>query len=716
MPTAPPIGTNDQIAQQLTSGYWGGQVHNWAVAQGGTITVDLHTLTAAEQDYALTALSEWGDVIGVHFQQVTSGAQIVFSDADLSTGEPVAETYVSYASGIITSATVQISSNWTGPLPADLDNYGFQTYLHEIGHALGLGHPGNYGYLADGPSVTYANDAMFANDAYSTSVMSYFGQRDNTYFANQGFSGLWVLTPMVADIVAMQSLYGLSTTTRAGDTVYGDHSNAGGVYDASLYPNAAFTIFDSGGNDTIDYSLSSANQLINLNPETFSNVNGWTGNLEIARGTVIEDAVGGTGNDIIIGSSMNNVLTGNGGADKLTGGGGKDTFSDTEAGHNGDTITDFRPGDAIVFTDATAAAFSFTLSGNSLTYTGGAMTLNGAVHAHLAETTTASGSVQLSESHSVANDFNGDGRSDILWRNDSGYLTDWLSASSGAFVSNSGNGSTSGPDSSWQIVGTGDFNGDGISDILWRNSSGYVSDWLGNPNGSFTPNGDNAGSAAANTSWQVAGTGDFNGDGLSDILWRNSSGYLTEWLGTSTGGFTDNGSAAANGAADNSWQIVGTGDFNGDGMTDILWRNASGYLTEWLGTSTGAFVSNQANAGNGSADTSWQVVGTGDFNADGMTDILWRNASGYLTEWLGTPNGGFTDNAANAATGAADNSWQIAQIGDFNGDGRSDILWRNSSGYTTEWLGTSTGAFTDNAAIAATGAADNSWHVQEPFI
>ena len=77
---------------------------------------------------------------------------------------------------------------------------------------------------------------------------------------------------MVDDIIAMQTLYGLSTTTRTGDTVYGDHSTAGGVYNAVSYPNVAFTIFDSGGNDTIDYSLSSFSQLINLNPETFSNV------------------------------------------------------------------------------------------------------------------------------------------------------------------------------------------------------------------------------------------------------------------------------------------------------------------------------------------------------------------------------------------------------------------------------------------------------------
>src|SRR5206468_4550182 len=155
---------------------------------------------------------------------------------------------------------------------------------------------------------------------------------------------------------------------------------------------------------------------------------GYTGNLEIARGVVIENAIGGNGADTIIGNSANNVLTGNGGADTLTGGSGNDTFSDTKFGHNGDIITDFHAGDAIVFSDATLGAFSFNLSGNTLTYSGGSMTLDGTVNGKFTATAAASGGVQLSEipSHAVANDFNADGKSDILWRNTStGAMTDW---------------------------------------------------------------------------------------------------------------------------------------------------------------------------------------------------------------------------------------------------------------------------------------------------
>jgi len=103
----------DQIATQLTTYYWGGDVHHFNVAQGGTLTVNISTLTAAEQTLARAALADWTDIIGVHFQEVATGGQIVFSDAeDPSANGPVAETDAQWANGIISSAHVQISSSW----------------------------------------------------------------------------------------------------------------------------------------------------------------------------------------------------------------------------------------------------------------------------------------------------------------------------------------------------------------------------------------------------------------------------------------------------------------------------------------------------------------------------------------------------------------------------------------------------------------------------
>jgi hypothetical protein len=204
------------------------------------------------------------------------------------------------------------------------------------------------------------------------------------------------------------------------------------------------------------------------------------------------------------------------------------------------------------------------------------------------------------------------------------------------------------------------------------------------------------------------GTGDFNGDGRDDMLLRHTSGTLTNWLGTATGGFVDNWGTFSQ-VLSTSWQVAGTGDFNGDGRADVLLRHTSGTLTNWLGTANGSFVDNWGVVAQ-ALSTSWQVVGTGDFNGDGRDDMLLRHTSGTLTNWLGNSNGSFTDNwgVFNVPLPTA---WQVEGIGDFNGDGRDDILWRNgSTGQITDWLGQSNGSFVANDANALATIA-TSWQV-----
>ena len=404
---------------------------------------------------------------------------------------------------------------------------------------------------------------------------------------------------------------------------------------------------------------------------------------------------GGGGNDVLDGGDGNDTLIGGDGFDRMTGGAGLDLFVGTRTNLAGDTITDFGLGDRITFTDAAAAGFAYALNGTTLSFDGGTLTLANAPAGRLAASANAAGGVDLTLLRATVADANGDGRSDIVWRNSNGALTDWLSTGNG-LAGNAAANATVGTD--WKVAGKGDFNGDGRADILWRNDSGALTDWLGNASGGFAGNA--AANGAVGTDWKISGTGDFNGDGRSDILWRNDSGALTDWLGNAAGGFA--GNVFANATVGTDWKIAGTGDFNGDGRADILWRNDNGAVTSWLANANGGFAGNAA--ANAVVGTDWKIVGTGDFNGDGRADILWRNDNGALTDWLSNDSGGFFGNAA--ANNSVGVDWRIVGVGDYNGDGLDDILWRNDNGAVTNWLSNGSGGFAGNASANATVSLD----------
>jgi hypothetical protein len=182
--------------------------------------------------------------------------------------------------------------------------------------------------------------------------------------------------------------------------------------------------------------------------------------------------------------------------------------------------------------------------------------------------------------------------------------------------------------------------------------------------------------------WQIVGTGDFDGDNHVDILWRNSSsGSNVVWF---MNGTEWTASAELLPVGDLNWKIVGTGDFNKDSKVDILWRNNSSgsnvvwYMngTNWIGSAGLISV----------GDTNWRIVGTGDFNKDGNVDILWRynGAGGYDVVWY-MENATWIGSAELIPVG--DSTWQIAGTGDYNNDGNIDILWRYNGpgGYNYIW-------------------------------
>lgn len=283
-------------------------------------------------------------------------------------------------------------------------------------------------------------------------------------------------------------------------------------------------------------------------------------------------------------------------------------------------------------------------------------------------------------------DYNGDGLSDTVWRNStSGENIVWWSANADTRAQI---GFVPGP--AWQIVAAGDFGGDGLSDLFWRNSTtGENIIWR-----SANPANIQQGQTVADANWRIVGSGDFNGDGKYDIFWRNSStgANIIWWSGVVAGNTTVQTVPVA-------WIIVGIGDFNSDGQSDVFWRNpANGENIIWFSANPASILYAQAVVG-----AAWQVVGTGDFNGDGKSDLFWRNSTSgvNIIWWSGSFN-----NASSVATVAS--SWKVVATGDYNGDGLYDLLWRNSvSGENSIWFSATPANFRLLPLIA-----DQTWQVK----
>lgn len=322
-----------QIANYLVNeGSSGGR--RW---QSTSLTYDIEGLSAPQQLLAERALAAWSAVTPLTFTRVASGANITFTSP--STGS---EAYAqnTFQGGFITASTIVITDDWQSG-DTSFDSYTYQTYIHEVGHALGLGHAGPYNGTAN-----YGTDNIYTNDNWAYTVMSYFDQAE----AGHG-SYRFVLGLQQADIAAIQQLYGArSGGTFAGNTTFGFNSSASGTNidwsqfvlvqaEGTYRRPPSMTIYDTSGVDTINLSGFSQPQILDLRPGTFSSLGdrpstsqpNYSNVIAIEASTIIENAVGGAGNDRITGNTANNTVT-------L--GGGSDTFVYATGG-GADTITDF---------------------------------------------------------------------------------------------------------------------------------------------------------------------------------------------------------------------------------------------------------------------------------------------------------------------------------------------------------------------------------------
>jgi len=341
-----PVFTLEQVIQQLTrtGEAWNGIGSNPVPKAGlGTITFgffdsagqvysseknQFQPLSPAERAAVRDAFAIWGELIGVTFVEgPVASADINLGN--LNTQEDYYSAYANMPDKSLEGGDIWFNVNAPSHAEIGLGQAGFRTILHEIGHALGISHPGNYN-AAPGVDLTYQNNAEYYQDSYQYTIMSYFAS-SSTGAVRTGFAA----TPLAHDIAAIQSIYGANMTTRTGDTVYGFNNTSGrAAFDFTLNVNAVVAIWDAGGRDTLDFSGWSSNSRIDLAEGASSDGGGQTFNVQIAFGTRIENAIGGGGDDSLSGNQSGNLLRGGAGNDRLTGFSG----SDIEEGGSGADI------------------------------------------------------------------------------------------------------------------------------------------------------------------------------------------------------------------------------------------------------------------------------------------------------------------------------------------------------------------------------------------
>jgi len=316
--------SSSQAADRIADSAWTG-ASNTPISFGFRSTdsgnASFVRFTAAQIAATEKALAMLQDVASITFVRTGSGytndATMLFQ-GDRSGGDYAYAYHPGSRSSAALDGDVFINPSNGDFTDLSFGSYDFMAIMHEIGHAIGLDHPGAY----NGGNPSYAANAEYIEDSRQYTLMSYFDAEETGAF--HGFT--YASTPLVHDIAAAQLLYGANYATRAGNTVYGFNSNA----DKSQFKLTSsqdwvvFAVWDGGGSDTLDFSGYTVAGRINLNAGAFSNVGGLTGNVAIAFGAVIENAIGGSGNDVIVGNSADNRLWGKAGNDTLSGAGGND--------------------------------------------------------------------------------------------------------------------------------------------------------------------------------------------------------------------------------------------------------------------------------------------------------------------------------------------------------------------------------------------------------
>ncbi len=614
--------------------------------------------------------------------------------------------------------------------------YFFTTILHEIGHALGLGHPHDTTLGTDIlPGVTSAFDSYGANNLNQGvyTVMSYndgWTQVNGNLYSNAQYGGSTGLGAL--DIAALQALYGANTTYASGDSVYTlPSNNMAGVGYQSLW--------DTGGNDTIQHTGGSS-AVIDLRGATIdysdtgggvvSYVVGVQGGFTIAQGTVIENASGGWGADTITGNDVQNVLHGYGGNDTiysvsdgindnwLFGGTGDDTIF-VASGTGADTV-DGGSGNDIVVVTSNAGSFSGGLDSDVARFTGATNSylyiFNGTAleftNVATGVTFTVATDVELVQFSNGAETLNWAGLNSVMGIvNVETNGTVLQHANHGIYVLDGG-ASNIALTSNGQAVGQNTYAGwqaihaeasAGGYRVLWQNIDGSYAEWTTNGQGQFLSGATVNNIVSLETVYGV----DFNNDnlighdsttvesdGLVNLVASTQNGYVIG--GTAT--VTLNGATVIPGTL-GGWSAI-QAEASGGGYR-ILWQNSDGSYAEWTLDGTGAFINGTAIANVIDVESFYGA----DINNDGTTGhVVTPIESNGSTSLSSSTQGSYLINGSipvslNGTTIAPGGlaGWDAVQVEASGGGYR--LLWKNSDGSYAEWTLNSAGQYSGGGAV-----------------
>ncbi|GEM_PF-932508 len=317
-------------------------------------------ISTATQYAVRMALDAWSTVSGLTFLEAAQPADATIRIFTYTSPDNLTARLVEFPSALPEAGDIQLGS-YLSAGPWDQGHYSYFTLLHELGHALGLKHP--HDAIGDFPAADKASDSILA------SIMSYFSYPGGSAGGYTIMPGSYPFRPMLNDIAAIQYLYGPNWATNAGDTTY------------TFDPSAAtliHTLWDGGGNDTYNFANYATDLAIDLRPGTWSDVGGQYAVLDhietlvfapanianpyLFEGDVrslIENAIGGSGSDLIMGNQAANRLVGNAGNDVLHGLEGNDrleggTGADIVHGGEGNDTLEGGTGNDTLYGDAGA--------------------------------------------------------------------------------------------------------------------------------------------------------------------------------------------------------------------------------------------------------------------------------------------------------------------------------------------------------------------------